>query len=121
LRNALWFDVEAQQTESTVDSHEIPPRPKYELIQVAMVIEKAMIPPDNAEYMRCVLFCLRSTDCPFMQHTHPVRALFDFGDEPDSWQHAQVPSTSTHGFACGLSGFVRKYASTALRSARRLT
>jgi len=88
---------------------------------VALVIEEAMVSFDNAEYMRCVLFCLRSTNCPFMQQTHPARALFDCGDEPDFWQHAQVPSASTHGFAHGLSNFVQKHASTTLCSARRLT
>jgi len=117
LRNAFWFDVEAVQTKSIADSHEIPPRPEYAMIQVAMVSEEAMVSPDNAEYMRCVLFWLRSTNCPFMQHTHPARAVFDCVDEP----HAQVPSASTHGFAHGLSGFVQKHASTTLCSARRLT
>jgi len=49
LRNAYWFDVEVVQTEATADSHEIPPRRKYDMIQVAMVIEEAMVNPDNAE------------------------------------------------------------------------
>ena len=100
----MWFIVEAVQTKSSADSQETPRRPEYAMIQVAMLREEAMVSTDNAEYMRYVLFCLRSTNCPFEQHTHPVRAAFDCGDEPDMWKHAQVPSPSTHGCAHGMSG-----------------
>jgi len=59
--HAVSFDLESVQTETTTDSRATPQRPAYDVIQTAL------LSPDNTVYMRCVLFLLRTTNCPFVQ------------------------------------------------------